>query len=296
MEYSCLLVPNSAFLPAVLIDKFAELEKAGLKLYFIGGRPAGCSCGIVIELDEAVNAVRSAGGTDVKLAKEFPLLRCAHYCREGADVFMLVNESMTEKFDGIIELPVNGRGVRADLLLDSVYAVDAADGKLNITLERGQSTMLVFGGEVPADMTAPICIGSAKPIEAKWNLALKKAVEGGEYTAPAAIEKLYNVTGPCGDPDFSGWMRYETEFTADEGVIGIDLGIVGECAHVWLNGVDIGERVCVPYVYLTDVKPGVNKLVVEVTNNLVHIHKDRFSHYVQIAPSGLIGPVKLIYK
>ena len=296
MEYAALIVPYSAYLPCELVKKFAELEKAGLKLYFVNGRPAGCTCGVVIALDEVVRAVRMAGGTDVKLENEFPLLRVAHYRREGADVFMLVNENMTEKFEGVISLPVEGKGVRADLLLDSVYPVDAEGGKLALCLERGQSTMLVFGGEVPAEMTTPVWPAAAKPIEAKWTLTMKKSVEGAEWTAPIEIGKLYNVTGFDGDPEFSGTMRYETEFTAEEGAVGLCLGDVGECAHVWLNGEDIGERVCRPYVYLTGIKPGVNKLAVEVTNNLVFIHKDRFSSYVQIAPSGLIGPVKVLYK
>ena len=186
--------------------------------------------------------------------------------------------------------------MRADLLQDSVYAVDAEDGRLHIELDRGQSTLVVFGGDVPADIAYPVCAANAKPVEAKWTLSTKKAVEGGEYTESAPIEKLYNVTGLNGDPDFSGWMRYETEFTADEGAVGLDLGLVGECAHVYINDEDIGERICEPYVYMTEIKPGKNKLVIEVTNNLAHIHKDRFSHYVQISPSGLIGPVKVLYK
>jgi len=296
MEYSCLVVPYSAYLPAKLVNRLSQLETDGLKLCFIGGRPEGCECGEVIELEETADYVRNSGGTDIKLEKEFPLLRYAHYRREGADIFMFVNESMTESFEGDILLPVSGRAVRADLLLDEVYTVNAQCGRLHLNLEKGQSTIVVFTDNIDGGIGEKVSFSTEKAIEDKWTLSLKKAIEGAEYTKPVKIDALKNITGPDGDRDFSGLMRYETEFIAQSGAVGIDLGIVGECAHVWLNGRDIGQRICAPYVYMADIEEGVNKLVVQVANNLVHIHKDGFSHYMQISPSGLIGPVKVLYK
>ena len=295
MRYPALIVPYSQYLPEALVKKLGELETAGLKLAFIDGRPEGCTCGEVIALEDTERYVRAAGGTDVMLEKPFPLLRTAHYRREGADVFMLVNESMMEKFEGDVILPVSGAGVQLELLQDAAYAVDAEGGRLRLALDRGQAVMLVFGSEVPSDMPRAAAQRAERPLDARWQLSLKRAQFDSEYSEPAELDCLYNVCGPKGDPEFSGWMRYETEFYADEGAKGIDLGIVGECVHAWLNGEDIGQRICAPYVYLADIKPGANRLVLEITNNLVHQHPDHFSHYVQITPSGLIGPVKLIY-
>lgn len=42
------------------------------------------------------------------------------------------------------------------------------------------------------------------------------------------------------------------------------------------------------------VRPGLNRLELVVANNLVHAHPDNFSHFVQITPSGLLGPVWLM--
>lgn len=72
--------------------------------------------------------------------------------------------------------------------------------------------------------------------------------------------------------------------------------MVGECVHAWLNGVDLGERIDRPYVYdiSNAVHEGKNHLVLEVSNNLVHQHMDYFSQFVQIAPSGPMGPVRLL--
>ena len=294
MVYSAMIVPYSQYLPAVLIAKLSELEKAGMKLAFIDGRPDGCECGDVIALDGVVDYVRAAGGTDVKLDKANPYLRVAHYRREGADVFMIVNESMIEGFDGEIALPVSGKGTYLDILGDEYYAVDAVGGKVRVVLEKAQSCMLVFGGEVPEGLNEWKPIEKGENIAADWTLALKQAQYDMDYSEAKPIEKLYNVCGANGDPDFSGWMKYETEFDAGEGMNGIDLGIVGECVHAWLDGEDLGVRVTFPYAYRKVIAPGRHKLVLEITNNLVHQHQDRFSALMQITPSGLIGPVKAI--
>ena len=102
------------------------------------------------------------------------------------------------------------------------------------------------------------------------------------------------MCGAKGDPDFSGWMKYETTFEAAEELAGLDLGLVGECVHAWLDGEDLGVRVTFPYAYEKPIAPGRHSLVLEITNNLVHQHKDRFSTFMQITPSGLLGPVRAL--
>ena len=54
-------------------------------------------------------------------------------------------------------------------------------------------------------------------------------------------------------------------------------------------------RIHAPYTFdITNaIREGENRLVVEVTNSLVHRQLDPFSRFVQIPPSGLLGPVKL---
>ena len=42
-------------------------------------------------------------------------------------------------------------------------------------------------------------------------------------------------------------------------------------------------------------REGENHLVLEVVNNLVHRNPDPFSHFVQLTPSGLLGPVRILY-
>ncbi len=292
MTYPVLVVPYSALLPAAFLEKLTELTKQGMKLIFVDGRPEGYEGGAVVPLNDLAGHLRGLGAADVTLDAPFQQLRVYHVKRGGTDVFMLVNESMSAAFDGSINLPVEGCGLRLDLLMDETSRVSG--GKLSLRLECGQSTVLVFGGGAVDAPEKPV-YAQAEALEAAWTLSMKPALPGGEYSGPVQIDALYNVAGPKGDPSFSGWMKYETEFDAD-GAQAIDLGLVGECVHAWLNGVDLGERIDRPYVYDISkaVKPGKNRLTLEISNNLVHQHRDFFSQYLQIAPSGLLGPVQLL--
>ena len=75
--------------------------------------------------------------------------------------------------------------------------------------------------------------------------------------------------------------------------LALDLGEVGQTSHLWLNGRDLGVRVCPPYRYdLTDaLRDGENALVIEVSNTLANAVRDGFSAYMAIPASGMIGPL-----
>ncbi|MBQ8953773.1 MAG: glycosyl transferase family 2 [Clostridia bacterium] len=294
MRYPALIVPYAAYLPATFLEKAAALEKQGAKIAFITARPEGCACGDVIALNEVVDFVEKNGGADVRLDEPFPLLRMSHVRRDGCDIFMLVNESMEEAFDGTLRLPVSGHGAKLNLLGDARYAVEAKGGALPLRLDKGESTILFFGDDTWQGLPAEPQYAEAATIDSPWTLTLRAAHGMPCDGEPKRLDALYNVTGPEGDDGFSGWMRYETAFDAAPGAAALDLGVVGECAHVWLNGVDLGERIHAPYVFDISeaVKPGRNVLVVEVTNSLVHQQPDVFSQYVPIPPSGLLGPVR----
>ena len=293
--YACLVVPYSQYLPKKLLDRFSALMDAGAKIVFVNARPDGYDRGDIAVLEDIPAYVRACGGTDILLDKPFELLRFCHRVRGNTHIFQFVNESQTDDFLGTVTLPVSGEGTQVDFLRDSVCKVTADGSKLRLGLRRGESTILVFDGE-KVDLPGDIMWQNTRELDGAWTLSLKHAMKDEGFTEPKPVARLYNVAGREGDSSFSGFMRYETEFVSDGNTAGIDLGVVGECAHLWLNGVDLGLRIAPPYVYdlRGALKPGVNCLTVEVVNNLVHVKPDRFSSFLQITPSGLIGPVKLL--
>ena len=110
--------------------------------------------------------------------------------------------------------------------------------------------------------------------------------------------KLVNITGKGYQVGFSGVIRYETTLELREsqtkGVL--DLGAVGQTARVWLNGKCVGFRVCPPYRFeLKDfAKAGKNRLQIDVANTLANKVRDHFSYFMQLTPSGLLGPITIL--
>ena len=113
----------------------------------------------------------------------------------------------------------------------------------------------------------------------------------------AEFKQLCNINSPAVLPEFSGRMIYETKFnySGDKDVL-LDLGVVGQVAKVWLNGVYCGIKICNPYTFdiSNAIVEGENELKIEVFNTLANSIKDHYSKFLQLAPSGLLGPVNIL--
>ena len=77
----------------------------------------------------------------------------------------------------------------------------------------------------------------------------------------------------------------------------LDLGEAYETAEVWMNGQAVGICICPPYRYEVGeyLHSGKNTLTAEVTNTLVKDQRDFLSRFAQQEPSGLLGPVRLLF-
>ena len=101
---------------------------------------------------------------------------------------------------------------------------------------------------------------------------------------------------------YSGGARYSTEFTiqaADERTrTWLDLGDVVASAEVLLNGKSVGVRLSMPWSFdVTQfVRPGTNKIEVEVFNTLANHYKTIPTRYRGDGRSGLIGPVTIRFE
>ncbi len=71
----------------------------------------------------------------------------------------------------------------------------------------------------------------------------------------------------------------------------LDLGEVGVCARVQINGRDAGTRVCTPFVFDLgrNVRPGKNRLHITVADTLANADTTKTP-----PPAGVIGPVRLV--
>ncbi len=296
-RFDCLVVPCAAWLPAHAIACLAKLQMAGLPILFINGRPEGVAFGEIVALEDLAASMVARGFTDVRLATSSPMLRVYHAVRGPTHLFLFNNESVTEAVDTLVTVPCTGRYARLDLLLGRKASASTMDGTFPLRLAPTQSTIMVFEEALPDWNDFTPC---GDPVELRLTYKISRASYRNLdcFEPVCTTSRLWNMTGLEGDPHFAGTMKYETVFDLPAGVdqAVLDLGVVGQTARVVLNGVDLGQRICQPYVFdaRTALRQRGNILEVVVANTLVHPLRDPFSHYLQIPPSGLMGPVRLI--
>ena len=113
------------------------------------------------------------------------------------------------------------------------------------------------------------------------------------FAENAESDALPNITDIRSMPDFSGRIRYTGKISIPDGITGIDLGRVGQTAHLWCGGEDLGVRVCPPYRYDLSGLTGKGELdlTIEVSNTLGNAIRDRFTSFMAIPASGLTGGI-----
>lgn len=292
--YQCLIVPAARVLPAELETALHTLSAQGVFIYRIGEN---------VSLEDLVLTCRQQFSADIIIEDTCPKLRCCHYRAQDADIYMFSNESVTDDVNtaAVLSGITNADAVILDLLNDEISADTVRNGRLELVLSPWQSVIAVIGKDLPV-----------LPAKKHWEKAacadLTFRMETApytdmtgftEYAAAVKSDALFSVTGFGHMPDFSGKIRYTAFFdrSAIPGTgcktVGLDLGEVGQTAHLWLNGTDLGVRVCPPYRYdlTAALQEGENKLVIEVSNTLANAVRDNFSQHMLIPASGLLGPL-----
>ena len=311
-EYRCLVVPYAKQLPAELLDSLKELEKSGFPVIRMAEKMKGS------ELMEAVD--NALGARTVYVEEYCPKLRISCRVSGSTLVCMAVNESVTGSAKTKVrvksvlqdkDVPEGDSvsGIRLDLLNDEITAacVDTVDvegafyQEFDVELAPYQSCIVVIdlASRLP-DMAEPKNWREIEGPELIFDIDAARYDEMTEFRPVArgvGASELFNINSAGRDPAFSGRLRYTARFTADNemsGGLAVDLGNAGQTAHLWLNGNDLGVRVCAPYRYDLSgaLKPGENELMIEISNTLANAVRDGFSYFLAIPASGIAGPVR----
>lgn len=228
-------------------------------------------------------------------------LRIGHFSRGQADVFHVFWEDVQNEVKTSIMLPRKGAYLRLNLLDGKVTRAYTQDGTADIALTPYQSEVLYFD-----DFTEQEWEGfpqsedwklEAQP-ELLWKISLLEQGLQTEYQQVEETTQLFSITGAKHWPNFSGKILYQTKLMVDEqSELMLELGQVGGTAKLSVNGEEVGMCICPPYRFdiSKQLRIGENEIEIEVANTLVQRLKDSFSTYMQIAPSGILGPVT-VYK
>ena len=320
--YGCLILPWAERLPRGMIRRLVELLESGVRLACVKGWPEattedgarGGDLDIlrrhanarVTELDGLSELMRGWGVAGDRTGTCEPYLRRYAYCHEGLKVWMFFNEDPYQTIRTAVYLEE----------ADRVVAYEAFDNRLRAVAGRRQGagvwvdlalsaeeSLVLLAGDVPEPPVIAHWSEAQRDVSleaAAWQVSTATAEQYPEFTPWQTQNSLTSLTAPGLLPEFSGTIRYETNFAAPcpaEGRVFLDLGEVGEVAEAWLNGTALGVRICRPYVFdVTEaLRAGTNALYVEVVNTLVCEMKDKLSKHAALDPTGLLGPVRLCY-
>ncbi len=238
---------------------------------------------------------------------------------ENAKLYYISNEAVSAK-----DICVSAQdGVYLINLTDGkITKPEVKDGKTAFTLESGEMFVLMYTDDEIA--TDEVTVYEKESI-LDGNYTAKK-------TKQFVLDELYAVSKDINEEErsitlgdwrtfagesFSGSIVYKTSFPAPEGAkkLMLDLGKVNYTCEVFVNGKSVGVKVMPPYKFTLDIKDikEYNELEVRVSNTaaneyyytkafdkwaswmLTPYHEKCQIFHEDSLPSGLFGPIKLLY-
>lgn len=296
-SFDVLLIPHTTHLPTAFYPILRSLEERGLPVRFIDAPPQNADSDFrSVPLASLARYMKENNFCDVKVPNGFPKLRIYHVKRDGNDIFMLFNEDVAKRAETAVTFPVSGDYAVINALTEDYRAAYTEDGTVSVRLAVGESVILIFGEKT--NLPEARTVAAVKTLRPHVSLSLADAKQPWSFEHKGEFDTLFNVTAPDRYPEFSGKMRYTFTFEAEEDADALlDLGEVGEVASLSVNGKDLGIRICKPYRFDISgaMRKGTNEVSVTVSNSLVWQQHDRFSYFMQIPPSGLLGEITLSY-
>ena len=276
--YKLLIVPYSEY----------KYEKLMAKLV---GYPAVWTS--VKELSDLSNVDFSKAST-YHLAKENKHLRVCRYVKEGRALYFVTNEGL-ETYENELCIEENGYYVCEDLQT-GIKERGKTEGRLPIRLCVGQSLLFTVGNTPIEELK--ISIVGNKQIAPTWKIEISDP-PFNTWTAYDETKELYDLADWKRLPQFCGKIRYSAVFETEETQAYLDFGTNCNGIRVRLNGIDLGERICSPYLFeCADVlRAGKNRIEVVVSTTLGLKKRDEYSHFIAVGKYGLTqNPVLRFYK
>lgn len=271
-QLQCLVVPYMEFMPQELKQRLK-----GLRCKVIYVEKDGYEV-LLKQLEEL--KVR-----DIKTEKAEKNLRFYHYRKNDRDYFLFFNAG-TEDICARVNIGLNGSFKINDYLSEYEYATETEEGWIELNLPAGNSVVCTQGeGKCKRDTELKEVITK----EFKVSLCTPDEKEFSFYKE---VNLPFDVNGREERPSFSGTARFErvVELSVKEKYL-IKLNEIAGDAVVFVNGKNVGRRICKPYIYdISDyIREGKNTISVDISNTLCNKIADVFSCYSAIFPLGLDG-------
>lgn len=293
-RFDCLVVPYAKYLPDNLLNSLNRLKSQGADVVFTNGLPLNCGFDFnCVETENLYAYFYKNKYTDVRI-EGANYLRHYHYVKDGKDIYMFFNESTTQTFRGYIKTGKRGNCNVYDYLNEEYFRLSGNDG-FTLNLQPYSSVIVMYEEDRGFTEYIDFDLLESERINVSFDVTLKNCVTDEVKTLRSDGRSPISETYP----DFSGFIEYDGSFSAQKREkVYLQLGDVGECAEVFLNGESCGMKVCGPFRYdITEkLKEGQNTLKILVSTTLANALQDPVSMYVPLAPTGISGGLKLLYK
>ncbi|MCU6711464.1 glycosyl hydrolase [Paenibacillus sp. J5C_2022] len=324
--FDCLVLPYSEALPIRLLEAVIEYAAQGLPVLFIDGLPHRSSDGDdasallarlagqdhidTVPLTELTVRLRAMGIHDIEVEEYAPYLRYYHYEHDNMNVYMFFNEHPYERMHVNVRIALEERMYLYDAFANHLEPSEAVSSAQGITfpleLHPYESAILLagdIGQDISPDSRSNLTAAqpdSFMPITGPWDVSIAGSEAYPHFEPWDQLHVLEDLSRPERLPSFSGTFRYEGQFEwKQEGIpLCLDLGHAYETVQVWINGTDAGIKISPPYRFFIgdmDLRE-LNKITIDVTNTLAREQPDPFSRFAPLEPSGLIGPVRVLFR
>ncbi len=314
-KYHAFVVPEAKYLPEAAANGLSELVACGLPVYFVNSLPVRIAetgaplpealrnCPVV-KLSELYNEVAKLGLDVPVLAPANKLIRILRI--EGdTPIYYIINEA-DETYSGTVTVNEKGGCYLYDPWFNVCRAADVASAEDSVTvafeLEPLKSVMIVFDDCAVPTVRPVLCEGEMTELTT-WTRSLCESVNYPAFGGAKTVTLPDIVSDE--HPGFSGFIRYETEFTADRNhTYTLEITDAMEGVEVFVNGKTLGIQIAPGFRYdLTgNLADGANKLTVEVATTAerevytIYQSKGYRSHFIPEDPTGITGTVRVYRK
>lgn len=311
--FQTLVIPACSCVSQEFANWCVNAKRAGLQIVYVNKLPSILAsdgtlsawtgdCPEVLLLKDLCAGIHATHPCGITISSFQPWLRYLHYIHSDGEYYLFFNESVSTSISCPVQFEFKGpAGVAVYNAWENRLESAKWEKKskiLSLELAPGESKIIYCGSYDSKQLYTLPDSDHAEKLDLPWSIYLKRNDED-EFHCYGQISQLCNITDHTMFPNFCGTIKYCSDFILPHTVLPVilDLGEVYETAKVTLNKIEIGCLIAPPYRFDIShaVKVGTNQLEIEVTNTLVHQIHDQFSVFLPIEPSGLLGPIKLVY-
>jgi len=285
VSFSKLIVPHAACIPG---DFANWIETHQVPVVFTDGAPAAVAgkdetpafpshC-TSVSLDGLAQTLRAQGCCELVPDADFADLSFYHYRMTDHDLYLLLNESATDAFEGDVRIAEAGTYVELDVDTEKTWAIgqriDGDQAVVSVHLDPAELLVLdrveaeVAGLVENPRRAARLATPAAQlDISHGWTVSRASAKEYPKFRDAEQVEELRPYSES--HPSFSGVIRYERSFELADAAPAavISLEGVSELARVFIDGTEVGNAIQPPYriPVLEGISAGSHVISVEVT-------------------------------